>query len=329
MVNSNKLCISIQEKTFRFAVCKFNKKSKKIEIAKAFQLEIPDDFGTTRNPANASAISGLIKTALKSNKVNFKTYSLCISNQEVVTRVIKLPKMPFKDLNSFVSLSIQQYFPIRSEGYSFDYKVQSINENDEQNYYNLFLVAIPTLIIDYYCGILLKCGLRPKKVDIYADVVSEVFHEFIGSDIAVVDMSYNFTEFSILEGKSIFINSMINYALPRAKDAENEKEFLKHLDEDGLGEDFPSTYETIKSYLNFFSSRHNGKTIQEVYFIGEGALLEDVIPLIEDKLNVKIKTEKDILDEHLRITAMPKSMVKQFNPERYISCIGLVVEGKS
>lgn len=328
MIGSGELCISIQEKTFRFAICKFNKKNKKVEVSKAFQIEIPDDFGTARNPANAGAISGLIKTVLKDNKIRLKTYSLCISDKEVVTRVIKLPKMPFKDLNSFVNLSIQQYFPIRSEGYSFDYKVQSINENDEQNYYNLFLVAIPTSIIEYYCGILLKCGLRPKKVDIYADVVSEVFHEFIGSDIAVVDMSYNFTEFAILEGNSIFINSMINYMLPRTKDVENEEEFLKHLNEERLGEDFPSTYETIKSYLNFFSSRHNGKTIEEVYFIGEGAMLEDILSLVKDELNVKIKTGRDILNEHLNI-AMPELMKEQFKPERYISCIGLVVEGRT
>lgn len=323
MKGSWELCISVNDKTFRFAVCRVDKKSEKIEVAKAFQIDIPEDFAASRDTVSAGAITGIIRTALKNNGVNIKRYSMCISDRSIITRVVKLPKMDFKDLKSFMKLSIYQYFPIRTDDYCFDYKIQTIDDKDDKNYYNLLLVAVPKYIINYYSGIFLKCGLKPKVITIYSDVVSSLILKYVNKDIAIVDMNYNYTEFAMIEGNSIFINSIINYALPRNETDINEDTYLSLLDSDILGQEFLSTSETLKNYLNFFSTRHQGKVVEEIYFIGEGAMMKEVIALLEESLGVKIKTGQDIFSQENITLSMPSTMKRQFYPERYCSCLGL------
>ena len=329
MTGSWELCISIKDKTLRAAVCRPGKKAKKIEVSKAFQINIPEEFSASRDAASAGAITGLIRTALKDAKISIKKYNLSISDRSIITRVIKLPKMEFNDLKSFMKLSIHQYFPIKIEEYCLDYKIQGINENDEKGYYNLLLVAIPKSIIDYYTQIFLKCGLKPKLINIYSDVVSNLFLKFADKDIAIVDINYNYTEFIMLEGKSIFINSIINYALPKTQMDINEETYLQVLDMDLLGEEFLTISESLKNYINFFSSRHHGKNIEEIYFIGEGAMMKEVINFLEESLGIKIRTGQNLLENKIITSSMPGHMKKQFYPERFFSCLGLISGGMS
>ncbi len=327
MFNPWELCISIQHRTVKMVVCRANKKRGKIEVSKAVQIDIPEEHCSSRDDANAQAITGLIKKALRSSGITLKKYRLCISDREIITRVVKLPKMSVKDLESFMRLSIQQYFPINAGDYCFDYKIQGINLADDKGYYNLLLVAMPKVMIEYYSGIFLNCGLKPKAINIYSDVVSNLFLAVSGKDTAIVDMGYNYTEFIMLEGRNIFINSIINYALPH-KDADvSEESHLANLDEDALGEDFMTTAETLKNYLNFFSSRHHGKRIEEVYFIGEGAMLKNIIYSLQENLNIKILTGQELINSRISAASMSPMSRKQFNPERFFSCLGLIAGG--
>ena len=325
MKGSWELCISVKEKTFRFTICRVNKKNGKIEVARAFQIDIPEEFASSRDIIAAGAIIGIVRTALRNNSPKIKKYNLCISDKSIITRVVKLPKMELNDLKSFMKLSIYQYFPIRVEDYTFDFKIQAVDEKDEKNYYNLLLVAIPKAIIDFYSNIFLKCGLKPKVISIYSDVVASLFLKLIKKDIAIVDMNYDYTEFAITEGKSIFINSIINYALPKNELDLNEDTYLSQLDLDALGQEFSSTVESLKNYLNFFSTRHQGKVIEEIYFIGEGAMMKEIIYSLEETLGVKIKTGQDAFTGKIIATSMPSTMKRQFFPERYCSCLGLLM----
>lgn len=328
MFGSWELCINVQNNIFKMAVCKYNKKTKKIEVSRALRVEIPEEFGVTKDIRGSAAV-GLIRNALKENKINFKSYNLCISDRDMITRVIKLPKMDLKDLKSFMKLSIHQYFPIQSDEYCFDFKIQDINEKDEKAYFGLFLVAVPKATIDYYSNILYKCGLRPKLISIYSDVVSDLFINLVKKDIVIVDMGYSHTEFIVLEGKNIFINSIMNYSLPKVKGSISEDHYLKSLTEEQLGEDFITVCNNFENYINFFASRHHGKTIEEIYFIGEGAMLKDSIEMLEKSFNIKIKTGSELFKEKVIIDKMPAAMREQFYPERFCGCFGLLSGGMS
>ena len=328
MANSWELCISVKDRTIRLAVCRYNTKNRKIEVSRAIQMDLPQEFSSAKDAANSGVIVGLIRKAIKNHKITIKKYNLCISDRSIITRVLKLPQMDIKDLKNFMKLSIQQYFPIKPEDYCFDYKIQGVNAEDEKAYYNLLLVAIPKAIIDFYSGALLKCGLKPNLINIYSDVVANLFLRLGGNDIAILDPGYDYTEFIMLEGKSIFINSIINYEIPRCEEeGMNEESYLKNLTVEMLGEDFINTAETLKNYINFFSSRHHGKTIENIYFIGEGAMLKEAIYYIEDNLDVKIKTGQEFLTGKVSTLAMPTAMKKEFYIERYCACLGLIVGG--
>lgn len=328
MSGSWNLCISIQENTYKFAVCRYNKKKDKIEVSKAIQLDVPDEFAKSKEPAGREAVAGLVRKALKNNGIKQKKYNLCISDKGIITRVVKLPNMEFKDLKNFMKLSIQQYFPIKPEEYLFDYKIQEINEKDEKAYYIVLLVAIPKITVEYFAGILLKCNLRPKLISIYSDVASDLFIKLVGNDCAVMDMTYNHTEFLMLEGKSLFINSIINFAVPKSEDGIDEQVHLKNLTVQDLGDDFTTAVETLKNYLNFFSTRHHGKSLEEVYLIGCGAVLIQAAEYIEETLNIKVITGNTEFTKKFLARTMPIKMKSKFHPERYFGCFGLLMGGQ-
>jgi len=327
MAGSWELCISIQENTYKFAVCRYSKKLRKIEVSKAIQLDVPAEFADSREIAGREAVAGLIRKALKNNAIKESKYNLCISDKGIITRVVKLPNMEFKDLKNFMKLSIQQYFPIKPEEYLFDYKIQEVNEKDEKAYYNVLLVAIPKNTVEYYAGIFLKCKMKPKIISIYSDVVTNLFVKLVGNDCAVMDMTYNQTEFLMLEGKSLFINSIINYAIPKSEEGVDNEVYLKNLQVEELGEDFGSAVETLKNYLNFFSTRHQGKILDEVYLIGLGAMLKEAAVFIQEDLNVKVKCGNTEFTNKFLANSMPLKMKKQFQPERFFGCFGLLMGG--
>lgn len=325
MLSSWELCISVQNGTFRFAVCRVNNKNNTIEISKAFEVNVPEEFDISKDP-EGSAVTGLIRNALKDNQINLKNYKLCISDRDIITRVIKLPKMELKDLKGFMKNSIKQYFPIKKDDYSYDYTIQGVNEEDEKAYYTLFLVAIPTNLFEYYANILLRCGLRPSLIDIYSDVVFNLFTKITKKDIAIMDIGYNYTEFIMIENNSLFINSVINYNLQKSKVSFNEAEYLKNLKEEDLGEDFEIACETLDNYINFFSSRHHGKVIEEIYFIGEGSMLSCTSD-IEKDLNIPVINGSNIFDQKVVTHDMPSTMKQNLYLERYCSCFGLIAGG--
>lgn len=326
MAGSWELCISIQESTYKFALCRYNKKTGKIEVSKAVQLDVPAEFASSKEPAGKEAIAGLVRKALINNNIKQKKYNLCISDRGIITRVVKLPSMEFRDLKNFMKLSIQQYFPIKPEEYLFDYKIQEINEKDEKACYNVLLVAIPKSTVEYYAGIFLKCKMKPKLISIYSDVVTNLFVKLVGNDCAIMDMTYDQTEFLMLEGKNLFINSIINYAIPKPEESIDEEVYLGNLQVEELGEDFYTAAETLKNYLNFFSTRHHGKIIEEVYFIGRGAVLKEAVNFIQENLSIKVVTGEALVNK-FSANAMPVKNRKQFHPERFFDCFGLLMRG--
>jgi len=326
MAGSWELCISIQESTYKFALCRYNKKTSKIEVSKAIQLDVPAEFASSKEQAGKEAIAGLVRKALINNNIKQKKYNLCISDRGIITRVVKLPSMEFKDLKNFMKLSIQQYFPIKPEEYLFDYKIQEINEKDEKAYYNVLLVAIPKSTVEYFAGIFLKCKLKPNLISIYSDVVTNLFVKLVGNDCAIMDMTYDQTEFLMLEGKNLFINSIINYAIPKSEESIDEEVYLGNLQVEELGEDFDTAAETLKNYLNFFSTRHHGKIIEEVYFIGRGAMLKEAVNFIQENLSIKVVTGEALANK-FSANAMPVKNRKQFHPERFFGCFGLLMRG--
>ncbi|MGE5472692.1 MAG: pilus assembly protein PilM [Ignavibacteriales bacterium] len=327
MSGSWELCISIQENTYKFTECRYNKKKNKIEVAKAVQLDVPEEFARSKDPAGREAVAGLVRKALKNNGLKENKYKLCISDKGIITRVVKLPNMEFKDLKNFMKLSIKQYFPIKPEEYLFDYKIQEINEKDEKAYYIVLLVAIPKSTVEYYAEIFLKCKLKPKIISIYSDAVSDLFIKLVGNDCAIMDMTYDQTEFLMLEGKSLFINSIISFAIPKPEDGIDEQVHLNNLQIEELGEDFTSAVDTLKNYLNFFSTRHHGKSLEEVYIIGRGAMLSQAAEYIQDNLGIKVRPGNTEFSKSFLTTTMPLKMKSKFHPERYFGCFGLLMGG--
>jgi type IV pilus assembly protein PilM len=322
-MNSWELCISAQNNTYKFILGRYDEKLNKILVSKHFEIQIPQEFDIY-NENNRAGIAGLIKTALKKNGVKTHKYKICLSDKNIINRVINLPKMDIKDLESFMKLSISQYFPISSNDYYFDYRIQSINKNDEKSYYNLFLAAIPKFIVKAHANILLSCGLKPRLTTIFSDCMVRLFSNYIKDFIMLVDIGYGHTEIIVLEDNTIFINSIVDFSLPKIGENIDKDNYLKNLSQKDLGEEFDLVLENIDNYIKFFSSRHHGQTIGQIYFTSEGARLEKVIKEAKESLDINITSSKELfLDNKISHLGLDK-----FEPERYNCCIGLILEGK-
>ncbi|KNY25810.1 pilus assembly protein PilM [Pseudobacteroides cellulosolvens] len=285
------LCLDIRDRVFRFILAKYNKRVQNIDVLKYGTFIIPEDCVDQgvicENETTLQAITNFI---LK-EKIKTKNVYMNISSPPIVLRIVKLPHMQEKDLSIFLQEEISQFIPVDSNSSIIDYKVLDRFEEDGKKQMNVMLIAAPKQMIRRYVDLLKKTGLNPAVVDLYPNCIARVFSKIQNKNIAVLDVNSNALDFIILKNNNLFMHSNIYL--------ESSPDFLSLIDrkaenivyedknfERALGE--ITNY--VKTYLNFFSSRHFGASVDRLYIIGELALIKDIDAYIGSFLQIEVKS---------------------------------------
>lgn len=182
-----------------------------------------------------------------------------ISDQRLITRIVKVPYMEEKDLAGFVEMEIDDFLLVDLDSFEYDYRVLKKFEEEGRDYYNLLLAGAPRSLIEDWLKVIQAAGLSPLAIDIYPNTISRLFKEVKDVDVAVVDVGRNSTNFTVFEKGVIFLYACIPGGHGGIKDAV-EGELAGALE---------SVFNDIRAYLNFYSSRHFGREVDEVYLIND------------------------------------------------------------
>lgn len=197
-----------------------------------------------------------LKEFLKVSGLKARRVLLNLSDRRLVARIVKVPYMEERDLASFVELEIQDFLPVDLEEFDYDYKVLKVVEEDRRKFYNLLLAGVPKDVVRFWVDAVLAAGLHPVFVDIYPNAIARLFRRERDTDAAVIDVGRSSTNFCIFEKGVLFLYACI--PVGHGGDAEALR--------DGR---MQSVFNDMRVYLNFYSSRHFGREVDEIYLIND------------------------------------------------------------
>lgn len=283
LVSNEKLCVDIRGKVMRFMQAHNNRQMKTIEIKKYGTIVFPDQCldGTIlcENQDTVTAIRNLVKR----EKITAKNVYINISDPSIVLRIVKVPQMSERDLKDYFDMEISQYLHVNFKTSTYDFKILNHLEEDEKKLMNVMLISVSQELICNYVNMFKMAGLNPKVVDVYPNTIARLFETQAQEDIAILDVNDSNVDFIILEKGKLFMHSSVTLE-------ESLSDFESPLSSTdlhiGVCDSSSGVIDEISNYamtyLNFFSSRHFGKSVDTIYVLGQLALVEN----IEDYFNI-------------------------------------------
>ncbi|MCF8009773.1 MAG: pilus assembly protein PilM [Clostridiales bacterium] len=246
----SKLFIDIRGKTVRVIQGRPARNSLSIIIDSYGELVLPHSMETPLDKGIAAACSRYLKKFLQKKNISAGKAAVSLGVNGIITRNVNVPKMKYKDLKSMMDLEINEYLPVNCEEYLFDYKVVSEFIEDGKEYLDILVAAVKREQAEQSVFLLEKAGIKPQVIDILPNLFYRLFNSTIYQDTMVLDGGVDGTHLVIFKDKEIFMYADIPYVID------------EHSDLSALARE-------MSGYMDYFSSRNFGKSLDEIFILGE------------------------------------------------------------
>lgn len=207
------------------------------------------------------------KVGIKSNKI-----VLNIQSTAIITRNIIAPKLKQKQLKSFIKFQIQDIFPIDISKYKFDYKINSISKINNQENYEITIIAVDIELIEEYINLFSSLNLNIINIDTNFNSLSSMFinKDFKSQTIGLIDIDKRISDFVILSQNKILFAKTILHGSDKIDMLTNE----------------------VNKFIDFYNSKNN-IPISTIYIIGEKTYIEDIVKYMFSKFNINVISNID------------------------------------
>lgn len=162
-------------------------------------VKIMSDGVISNIPEAAKAIDALLAGKLQ-GKLTTNRVVMGVPVSHVFTRVLTLPILSKKELDSAVQLEVEQSVPVASKNLYFDYETTDIGDPENML---VRMVAVPRTIIDSYVAVcdLLKLDLALIQTNIRADAQLCLTYEDVSGEkpYFIIDVGGSSIDIGILD----------------------------------------------------------------------------------------------------------------------------------
>lgn len=183
--------------------------------------------------------------------------------------------------------------------YKFDYKINSISKINNQENYEITIIAVDIDLIEEYINLFSSLNLNIINIDTNFNSLSSMFinKNSESQTIGLIDVDKRISDFVILSKDKILFAKTILYGSDKIDMLTNE----------------------INKFIDFYNSKNN-IPISNIYIIGEKTYNEDTFKYMISKFNINIISNIDIkeisINNILFISLMgliKKTNFKKFN----------------
>lgn len=217
-----------------------------------------------------------IQQLIKDNKIKDTKVDIILNWDNIITRVIETAIMSKRELKAFIDNNIEEYFAVSMKEYCYDYEILSVDKSEENKKMNILLAAVQRIKLKEIMDFFKVCNLQPVSISIYPSSILNLFIDECDKSLAVLDINSGKSTLTIIDEGNVFLYSNISN--------ESYKE-----DED----EFAEIVENLDYFLNFYSTRHFGKKIDNIYIIGEFYNNEKLLSLIKTQSAVDTRAGLD------------------------------------
>ena len=235
----------------------YNKRTKKYVVEESmFVSLLQDDETENREEQKYNSL----KKELTGKNFKSKKAVLCLSTSDIIAKDIKIPKVGSKDLDSIISMEIEDIISSDRDEYIFSYEMLDEVEEDENKMLNIIVAAAKKDNVKEIINILEKCKLQVESVDVIPNAYVKILKQIEYKDIMVVNPGPYGTMISIYKDDSLFIYDYIPIKV------DDEFDYTKAL----------ALVDEAKGLINYYSSRNFGKVVDSIVILGEGANHSDI-----------------------------------------------------
>lgn len=266
------LSIEIEEKLIKIFYLSI--KGENTSVIKKLIIDTPCNSYKNGYISDNTLISNKIITELKINKIKVKKARIIISSSEIVTREANIPLINLKDINSFFSINIEEYFHFDVSDYYIAYiLLDSIKEKME---YSVMLIAIPNKMYKDYKEIVKLCNLKVYSISYRPFCIANFIKDrYKNSNFVAIEISNIKTNIVTVSSSIVSYNKTILNVL------ENNDDLLSN--------------NIIEQLVNCIRNSLIKDEEIVLYMIGESKVLNKLQEVIDQNLNIQIiKIEKAV-----------------------------------
>lgn len=235
---------------------------------------------------------------------------LTVNDGSFIIRPIELPILKEKDIEKHLFLEAEQYLPINKKNFQVDFRVLERRINADEAGSSIMVSAGPKENIENILKCFDKCKLAAKVMDVYPNNMCRLLKDLDEEDFAVVDMGSRSINITIIESRKFYMHTHIAVNM--------ESLFEDYINDNSIGlsdfrrEFFYESFDSLQinkdetlidermratisgivgqvsRYLDYFNSRHFGKTVDNVYIIGENGMLKGLRKSMSSSFNTKV-----------------------------------------
>ncbi|HOD39403.1 MAG TPA: type IV pilus assembly protein PilM [Candidatus Wallbacteria bacterium] len=260
-----------------------------------------------------NAVSEVIKELFKSSKVKPTNVVTCLSNQNIISRFIKVPMMADNELEEAVKYEAEQYVPYALDEMNLSfYKLSQVEEDGIAQHF-ILLVCAQKDILKNFLNTLKNAAVTPQVVDVDNLAIINSLEKAIRPDevTAIIDIGASSTNINIIkEGvlkftRNILIagnnitNAIMNVLKLDFAQAENIKteEVVVSTSEDSEDNDVSEVVRSIIEELaseirrsfDYYKAQHREHTINRILLSGGTAKLKNLDVFLANELGVEVE----------------------------------------
>ncbi len=253
-------------------------------------------------------VAGTSSLLLDSN-INTKVAGMAIPFRSSMVSLIKMPKVPEKQLNEMVPIEARKYIPSSLDEVTLDWSVIGTTEVSGVEQLKILLVAIHNNIIEKYKQISegVKLDILFYEIEVFSAARALLNTDFSKPSI-IIDMGANSTNFYvILEGNIEVSHTIgrgsqdISAAISKSSGLDiKEAEMVKR--DIGLSKNNPNIKKAVEMNLEYIFAEierlitnyqnKNSLAIDEVILSGGGSALKGLGEFVSERLSIKTRVAR-------------------------------------
>ena len=269
---------------------------KKASIKKWGSISMPGGTFINGKVENKEEFIKLLSEIKKELSVRSCIAYLSLSDGSIITRPLELPILGEKDIEKHLNLEVEQYLPINQNSYQVSFKIIEKGIAGDEAGSSIMIAAASKENIQGILECFDRCRLHARVLDVYPNNVCRLLNNLEEDNIAVIDIDRRGINIIITEIRSFYMHSYLPFNMESVFDSYRKdcsisaKEFhnryyYNEFDFEGINSDTAAAEEGLEAvlsgmlaqtsrYLDYFNSRHFGKTVDRVYVIGEYGMLK-------------------------------------------------------
>jgi len=253
-----------------------------------------------------TALASAVKKLHLDLKISTKNVVCALPEDQVITRVINLPKLTNEELESALKWEAEQYIPFPMEEATLSYEVIAGNSQSLGSKMVILLVAAQNRLIDKTVKVLRAAGLNALSLETeMLSLIRSLSAQSLGVTV-FLDLGAKAADIAIAENGQLYFTRSITTAgeaLTRAISTDLGLEFaqaeeykraygVNQANLDGkvakvLEPILEAIAKEIEQTVQFYQNAYKGKVVKQMIISGGTALLPEIVSWLTDRTGME------------------------------------------